>query len=160
MIAILFFILIVGVPLFLMGVVISNGAPLIASPGPVTRLTRYLDENEARSEEGSDFPELEPLIIFGTPDQTFPRVIDALEQMNLEIVESRSNENRVHALERTQLWKFIDDFHVVIEHREENNSIIRFRSESRVGHADFGANIARIVRFRKKMASAEPSDDG
>ena len=146
--------LVVLLAVFLFGVVRSNGAPLFSPPGLASRLSEYLTSNEALTEEGSRFPELSPILISEDSGTVWLRVLDSLEEMGLEVIESSSEELRVRATETTNLWKFVDDFKVEVIPQVDGGSEIKVHSESRVGLGDFGANVGRVLRFRMLVESS------
>jgi len=57
----------------------------------------------------------------------------------------------IHAEFRSLIFRFVDDVEFVID---ENAGLIHFRSASRVGHSDMGANRSRMERIRSAFAAA------
>ncbi len=56
------------------------------------------------------------------------------------------NQNYIHAEFRTKFFNFCDDVEFLID---EKNKLIYFRSASRVGYSDFGANKKRMLELEK-----------
>lgn len=54
----------------------------------------------------------------------------------------------IHAEARTNLWQFIDDVEFFFD---EADSLIHFRSASRLGYGDGGTNRQRIEKIRTKF---------
>ena len=53
----------------------------------------------------------------------------------------------------TEFFGFIDDFELKID---QDNKRIHFKSSSRVGHSDFGANKKRVEEFKKRFKTNLP----
>ena len=53
-------------------------------------------------------------------------------------------ENYLHAEATSLIFRFVDDVEFFID-----RGVIHFRSASRVGHSDLGANRARMKKIRK-----------
>ncbi len=58
-------------------------------------------------------------------------------------------ENYIAATYTSSLFRYVDDFEIRIDAEKK---IIHFRSASRVGHSDMGANQKRIEAFKKALA--------
>lgn len=56
----------------------------------------------------------------------------------------------VRAESRSRIFRFVDDVEMAID---EGARVIRFRSASRVGRSDFGANRARMRRIGERLVS-------
>lgn len=54
----------------------------------------------------------------------------------------------LHAEARSRMLRFVDDVEVVVD---SANSLVRFRSASRVGRSDLGVNRERMERFVRRM---------
>jgi uncharacterized protein (DUF1499 family) len=80
----------------------------------------------------------------GSPD-------DALRQLKLAIAAIsrmkivRETDNYIHAEATSFIFRFTDDVEFFIDRQAK---VIHFRSASRVGHSDLGANRARMERIR------------
>jgi len=57
-------------------------------------------------------------------------------------------ENYIAATYTSKLFRYVDDFETRIDHE---NTLIHFRSASRVGKSDFGANKKRILAIKNKI---------
>jgi len=55
----------------------------------------------------------------------------------------------IHATAQTSLLKFVDDIEF---HLDTANGLIHFRSQSRVGYSDMGANRKRIESIKNRLA--------
>ena len=56
----------------------------------------------------------------------------------------------LHVTFRSLVFRFVDDVQLVVDEATET---IRFRSASRVGHSDLGANRRRMERIRRRFAA-------
>lgn len=59
-----------------------------------------------------------------------------------------STDTYIHAEYRSSLWRFIDDVEFVID---EATNTIQFRSASRLGYGDMGANRSRMEAIRTQF---------
>lgn len=92
------------------------------------------------------YPDIQPLILGASPDETFRRALAAVNQMGWELVASVPEEGRIEATDTTFWFRFKDD--VVIRIQPENGgSRLDARSTSRVGVSDVGKNAARLREF-------------
>jgi len=82
-------------------------------------------------------------------------ILEAEEQLVKTInsfpraTQKQKNSSTLHYSFQTKLGKFIDDVHFYID---EANGLIHFRSASRVGWSDMGANRRRIKKIKKKFS--------
>ena len=74
------------------------------------------------------------------------RIIAAVEGMGGSIVEKRSD--YLWATFTSRIFRFTDDLELRIDN---SDGYIHARSESRVGHSDFGVNRRRIERLRSRL---------
>jgi len=61
---------------------------------------------------------------------------------------SAKNNNYIAATYTSKLFRYVDDFEIRVDEEDKN---IHFRSASRVGRSDFGANIKRIDLIKKEL---------
>ena len=80
----------------------------------------------------------------GSVAETRDKIISCLKQMGGNAVESQSDDY-IHAIFTTPLLRFKDDIEFYID---EANSDVHFRSASRVGYSDMGANRKRYEAFK------------
>lgn len=114
---------------------VSDGrlAPLPGSPNAVSSQT---------SQRGKQVDEL---AMQGDIAATKLRIAECLRKMGgNKIVSER--ENYIHAVFTSRFFRFKDDVEFYIEPR---NGKVQFRSASRVGYSDLGANRKRYQSFRK-----------
>ncbi|MCA9418520.1 MAG: DUF1499 domain-containing protein [Candidatus Omnitrophica bacterium] len=148
-----------GIPSLLVVIVLSNGAPLLLPPGPVMRLSRYLSENRIDTRNVNSFPEVSPIKLQGNRKESFDRVMKAVDHLGWKEVKINPEEFTLHAIDKTSLWRFVDDIHIEVIEAEDGYSTIQVRSESRVGQGDLGANLGRYLRFEKTLESVESNGE-
>ncbi len=94
------------------------------------------------------YPEIEPLVVGSTPQQSFDAAMNVINKLKWRVVDARPpqanrREGRIEAVARTLIFGFRDD--VVVRIRPvPDGTRIDFRSASRYGRSDFGTNAARI----------------
>ncbi|MEM7360833.1 MAG: DUF1499 domain-containing protein [Pseudomonadota bacterium] len=113
---------------------VSNGklAPMPRSPNAVGTHT---DQESKRVAD---------LAMIGSVTETKQHILACLQKMGGNVVQSETD-TYVHAVFTTRLMRFKDDVEFYID---EANQQVHFRSASRVGHSDLGANRKRYNAFR------------
>ena len=101
------------------------------------------------SSQNSDSQHAIPAIVFeGPPDEAMRKLKAVLAVMpRMEIVSE--SESYLHAEATSLIFRFRDDVEFVID-RQAN--LIHFRSASRVGKSDLGANRKRMEEIRKAFS--------
>ena len=94
--------------------------------------------------EKTDY-KIEPIAFAGTEDEAISKVKTILSKMTRMRVVSET-ENYLHATATTALMRYVDDVEFFYDVRA---GLLHFRSASRVGYSDLGANRARMEAFRK-----------
>ena len=93
---------------------------------------------------------MKPLPYLQTREASRKRILSILKGMKRsEIV--RLTESYVRAEFRTALWGFVDDVEFLLD---DTARVVHFRSASRVGYYDFGANRRRMKEISKKYLEA------
>jgi uncharacterized protein (DUF1499 family) len=86
-----------------------------------------------------------PIPFSGTPAETWARLKEVLAAMpRMGIIADEGN--YLHAEATSRLFRFVDDVEFYLD---EDARLIHFRSASRVGHSDLGANRARMEQVRE-----------
>jgi hypothetical protein len=117
--------------------------PLTAPPGPGSRLAAYLSRNQAETRDAHPFPELRTPAAGEAPATLVPRVRRAMEGLGWQ--EVRVDGHRIRAVAVTPLLGFRDDIEVEVRPGADGGSLVRIRAASRVGKADFGANLRHVL---------------
>ena len=128
-----------------MGALAMNRVPLTETPGLGARLGTYLTQNHAQTREAHPFPELRPPHLEDAPADAVDRVRGAMQELGWESV--RVAGMRITAEVVTPLLGFRDDVRVEVQPTEYGGTRIHIRSASRVGRADFGANLSHILEL-------------
>jgi uncharacterized protein (DUF1499 family) len=101
------------------------------------------------SQEADPGHGMEPIAMRGTEADALTRLIAVLEsQPDARIVAVKGP--YVHAEFTTSIFGFVDDVEFLID---GESRVIHFRSASRVGSYDFGANRKRMERLRTAFAA-------
>lgn len=88
---------------------------------------------------------IEPIAFDGSPDDAMRRLQSAIAAIPRMKIITRT-EDYFHAEATTLILRFKDDVEIFVDRQAK---VIHFRSASRVGHSDLGANRARMERIRK-----------
>ncbi len=135
------------------GALLGNAAPLLAKPGPLARLSRYLSHNTATTGPASFFPELRHEEVQASPERVRAAVIAAASEFGWTTAEGNETANRFHFVMTTGLFHFKDDIHVTLLPEPDGNTLLHVESASRVGRGDFGANLAHIRALRQAVTT-------
>ena len=93
-----------------------------------------------------------PIPFTGDLDTARTRLLALLlRESRVKVVETR--EDYVHAVFTTRLMRFKDDVEFALD---AEAGLIHFRSASRVGHSDWGANRHRMERVTTKFLELDP----
>ncbi|MBX3050210.1 MAG: DUF1499 domain-containing protein [Caldilineaceae bacterium] len=108
------------------------------------RLTPCPDSpNCVSSQVENGYPAMEPIPLSLPADETQDVLVAALEEMDgVEVVSTEPG--YVHAEAKSRLLGFVDDMEFAID---ESDGVIHYRSASRMGYGDMGANRERMVQF-------------
>ena len=88
---------------------------------------------------------MEPISFAGSSKQALGRVRTLVESMpRARIVVIK--DNYLRAKFESSFFRFVDDVEFLIQ---EATSVIHFRSASRLGHSDLGANRARMEKIKR-----------
>ncbi len=89
----------------------------------------------------------EPIILGDEPEEAFRKIADWIAaEPRAEVVE-RDDARYLRAEFRSRIFRFVDDFEVLLVQDEENN-ILHVRSAARVGQGDMGVNRKRYETLR------------
>ena len=90
---------------------------------------------------------MKPLQMSGTAAEEMQRIKRVIEaQPRAKIVEQDSH--YLHAEFTSMIFRFVDDVEFFIDDKDK---VIQFRSASRVGHSDLGANRRRMNLLCEKI---------
>lgn len=122
-----------------LGIVDGELTPVPESPNAVSTF--------ATGDEHS----ISPLKFDGTAEQAMSQVSEVVEAMpRSKIVEQTAN--YIRAEYQSKIFRFVDDVEFLIQ---EDSNTIHFRSASRLGHSDLGANRARMEEFKQKFKTKQ-----
>lgn len=117
---------------------------------PVSNKRISYPDNGFALQQASAYPDIRPMVLERSPEETYDLVRAAVKRMDWEVVaEQKPTEDepgRIEAVSRTLVMGFPDD--VVVQVRSEGNEArVDVRSSSRFGQHDFGTNARRIRRL-------------
>lgn len=123
---------------------------------PVSNKRISYPDNGFALQQASAYPDIRPMVLERSPEETYDLVREAVKRMDWEVVtEQKPNEEgpgRIEAVSRTLVMGFPDD--VVIRVAPEGNETrVDVRSSSRFGQHDFGTNARRIRRLFASVKS-------
>lgn len=135
------------------GAIVRSKVPLREPPGPGKRLVTYLSKNHAQTRPDHEFPELRSRTYPMPAEELFKTVTDAVADLGWESVDRDSTRRKIHAVVTTPWLGFKDDVEIVLEASGENATMLQISSRSRVGRADYGANIGHITRLQNALST-------
>lgn len=100
------------------------------------------------------YPDIGPLLVGADQQKVFSAALALVEQQEgFSLLASDVSTGTIEAIFTSSVFKFVDDF-IIRVRDEEGKTRIDFRSKSRVGRSDLGANARRITEFKKQLAEA------
>ena len=91
-----------------------------------------------------------PIAYDGDSATAMQSLLDVVSEMDGARVIT-SEDKYIHCELSTPLFRFVDDVEFLLDADE---SVIHFRSASRIGHSDFGQNRRRMNEIRRKFTEA------
>lgn len=134
------------------GAVIRNSVSLIDPPGTAKRLATYLGENQARTRPDHEFPELRTRAYPITEDKLSLASRQAIEDIGWSH-DGTDDNTTLRAVAVTPWLGFKDDITIELESDSGQRTRVHIVSRSRVGRADFGANIRHIHEFYQALSA-------
>ena len=135
------------------GAIVRNKVPLGETPGPGKRLLIYLSKNHAQTRPDHELPELRSRSYPVSPAVLFQKVTDTIASIGWDYSEPDPNKREIHAVVTTPWLGFKDDVHIILEESAENETVLHISSRSRVGRADYGANISHIMKLQDALST-------
>lgn len=136
--------------------VLKNGISLSNEPGIKQRLRVFLSTNRAATAEDHVFPELVTPVF----NVSKTAIADALAAAVIELGwqtadktsddENAASQDQYHYIVATALFNFKDDVTIQLEERDAQVAM-NIVSASRVGRADFGANLAHVQQLLTQL---------
>lgn len=117
---------------------------------PVSNKRTSYPDNGFALRQATAYPDIRPMVLERSPEETFDLVRDAVKRLDWEVVAeqkpSEEGPGRIEAVSRTLVMGFPDDV-VIRVAAEGNEARVDVRSSSRFGQHDFGTNARRIRRL-------------
>ena len=125
----------------------ANKLPWKEPPGVWTRLTIYLSQNVAETSENALLPELQPRTYSRPAKPLMDELMDHIIALGWNLQSVDPDTLTLTASVQTKWLKFTDDITIRLEPVSAKETRLHIRSASRVGTADFGANLGHILRL-------------
>jgi uncharacterized protein (DUF1499 family) len=101
--------------------------------------------NAVSSQTDDAGKQVDALPMTGSGLQTKQKIISCLTEMRGNVINNETG-NYLHSVFTSRLMRFKDDVEFYID---ESAKLVHFRSASRVGHSDLGANRKRYQAFKE-----------
>ncbi len=134
-----------------LGALLLNNVPIFDPPGWKTRLLIYFSENSAMTDANSPLPELHPRSYSLSSQRLFEIARASAIDLEWRIKSVDATNLQLEIVVTTALLRFQDDVSVQVRSMPGNTSSLRVHARSRVGRADFGANLAHVIRLQRKI---------
>ncbi|MCW8963986.1 MAG: DUF1499 domain-containing protein [Gammaproteobacteria bacterium] len=125
----------------------SNKVPWEEPPGFWPRLKVYLSQNVAQTDELASFPELRPRTYPIEAKQFLGELTQHIPALGWNLAAVDADKLEIQATVKTRWLGFTDDITLRLEPISKNQTRLHVRSASRVGRADYGANLGHIMRL-------------
>jgi uncharacterized protein (DUF1499 family) len=102
----------------------------------------------SQTEDESHF--IEPINFIGTPQDAQVRLMQILEDLDRTTIYD-VQENYIRVEFTSKIFRFVDDVEFYFPSTNNEKITINFRSASRIGHSDLGANRKRIEQIRSRF---------
>jgi len=129
----------------------SNKVQWNDPPGFWPRLMVYLSQNVAQTDEQADFPELRPRTYAIEAKQFLDELTQYIPALGWNLVGVDADRLELQATVQTRWLGFTDDITIRLEPISKGQTRLHIRSASRVGRADYGANLGHIMRLYRYL---------
>lgn len=106
--------------------------------------------NCVSTEEDDAARRMEPIPFEGSAELAEKRLVEIVDSMRGGRLRSR-RDGHLHAEFTSLVLRFVDDVDLVVD---DEAGVVRFRSASRLGHWDLGANRRRMEEIRERFLAA------
>ena len=125
----------------------ANKLPWKEPPGYLTRLSIYLSRNVAETSDQAILPELRTKTLPVEAGQFLDEVTKHVIALGWQLQSVDADKLELTATATTRWLNFTDDIIIRLEPLSERETRVHIRSTSRIGRADYGANLGRILRL-------------
>ncbi len=136
--------------------IIKNGVSLTNVPGFGERFKRFMTTHIAQTAENHSYPELVSEDYAMSVDELKLQVMKHAETLGWSLnkdLENNANDSSINYIVTTPIAKFKDDIVITLTAVNPTKTTLNVRSKSRVGRADFAANIGHILKLKKLLKS-------
>lgn len=141
------------------GAVVKNRVPLTEPPGLMKRLTIYLTRNTARTQPDHELPELRTRAYDLPADRLLALTAQAAADAGWQLANRDAGSRRIDAVVTTPWLRFKDDVRVSLHETSGDRTLAEIQSRSRIGRADYGANIAHIIELYRRLDALSGRSD-
>ena len=142
----------IGLPLFVIAIsfatIFKQGVSLTDAPGLKARLSDFFRYNTVATSEDHAYPELRTQHYDIPSSQLKQLIVDNINNLGWQL--EADNGNKLHIIVSSALINFKDDMHIELI-SEDNKTKLNIKSSSRVGRADFAANLGHVVKLKKQL---------
>ena len=145
--------ILIGIPIAFIAIsfatILKQGVSLTDEPGFKTRLSHFMNHNTVETSSDHNYPELRTKSYQISKKQLKQHIIDVVMNLGWELREEKGD--NLHIIVSSDMVKFKDDMHIYLETGESNKTLVNIKSSSRVGRADFAANLGHVVKLNKYL---------
>lgn len=147
-------IVVIALPL---ATILKQGVSLTESPGIKIRLAHFLRQNKIKTANDHAYPELRTKSYADSSKQLKKHIIDSISNLGWELKKDQGN--KLHIIISSTLIDFKDDMHIELIPDGANKTKLHIESSSRVGRADFAANLGHVLKLHKQLKQTRQSID-
>ncbi|TNF97582.1 MAG: DUF1499 domain-containing protein [Gammaproteobacteria bacterium] len=129
----------------------ANHVPWRDPPGFWARMGVYMSQNVAQTSSKALFPELRPRQYDLSAENLFKRLPDVMATLGWDIHNIDAEKMELRAVIQTRWLRFRDDITITTLPLSSSTSTVKISSASRIGRADYGANLGHILRFYTEL---------
>jgi uncharacterized protein (DUF1499 family) len=111
----------------------------------------YLSQNTVETSEQPVFPELKTPAYDLPADTVYKHALDTVDKLQWQLKPQSPESHEIHAVVQTPVLGFRDDVWVRVETIGDSRCRVHVRSASRIGKADFGANLRHVLDFKTTL---------
>ncbi len=107
--------------------------------------------NCVSTQAATDAQQMEPIRFQGTAEDAMKKLVAVVESQPRMTIISQT-ENYLYVEARSLIFRFVDDVEFLVDNQRK---VFQFRSASRVGYSDIGANRKRMERIKSAFENTK-----
>lgn len=143
----------IGLPVFVIlisfATILKQGVSLTDAPGLKARLGDFFRYNTVETSDNHRYPELLTPDYATSSEQLKEAILESISNLGWELQED--NGDKLHVIISSAMVNFKDDMHIQLIADGADKTKLKIRSSSRVGRADFAANLSHVVKLKKQL---------